>query len=271
MRRTWSPAAEDKLRALYGTTPLPRLAFLLKRTPSAIRSRAKRLGLTTGFHQPWTPGHEAELRRRYPNEVTEAIAQDLGRSPSSVYQRAYDLGLKKSSQFLASGKAGRIQRGRTDPRMTAHQFKKGQPSWSKGIKGRVGVQDGCRATQFRKGKRQGVAVKLYQPIGTLRISKDGYLERKVNDDLPLQARWRAVHRIVWEAANGPIPAGHIVRFRAGMKTTDIDLVTLDSLELVTRADNMRLNSYHNYPKPIAHAVQLRGALTRQINRIKKRA
>lgn len=62
-------------------------------------------------------------------------------------------------------------------------------------------------TQFKKGERRGVAVKLYKPIGTERLCKDGYLERKIHDGLPLQSRWRAVHLIEWEAVNGLMPNG----------------------------------------------------------------
>lgn len=76
---------------------------------------------------------------------------------------------------------------------------------------------GCEKGWFRKGERRGVATKLYQPIGTERISKDGYRERKVNDDLPLNRRWRAVHLIEWEAINGPLPAGHALKCLDGDK------------------------------------------------------
>lgn len=67
---------------------------------------------------------------------------------------------------------------------------------------------GCEKGWFKKGVRGGVAKKLWQPIGTERIAKGGYIERKTNDDLPLRKRWEAVHRINWIAANGPIPDGH---------------------------------------------------------------
>lgn len=119
-----------------------------------------------------------------------------------------------------------------------------------------------RETQFKKGVRQGVAVKLYKPIGTERISKDGYLERKVNDGMPLQRRWRAVHLITWEAANGPLPKGHAVAFI----NKDRRDIRIENLELITRAELMRRNTVHNLPKPLAEIVQLRGALVRQINR-----
>ena len=119
-----------------------------------------------------------------------------------------------------------------------------------------------RETQFKKGVRQGVAVRLYKPIGTERISKDGYLERKVNDGLPLQARWRAVHLVVWEALHGPVPAGHAVAFKNGDRTD----IRPENLELIHRRALMARNTVHNLPKPLAQTVQLLGALRRQINR-----
>jgi hypothetical protein len=72
---------------------------------------------------------------------------------------------------------------------------------------------------------------------------------------------------VWEAENGPVPAGHVVRFRDGLKTLVSAEITINRLELVTLQENMLRNTIHNYPKPIVKAVQLRGALTRQINKL----
>lgn len=94
------------------------------------------------------------------------------------------------------------------------QFVKGQESHNKGKRcpeGKGGRHPNARRTQFVKGERRGVAVKLYKPIGTERLSKDGYRERKIHDGMPLQSRWRAVHLVEWEAVNGPIPKGHALK------------------------------------------------------------
>lgn len=41
---------------------------------------------------------------------------------------------------------------------------------------------------------------------------------------------------------------------------------------MSRHENMRRNSYHtNYPPEVARLVQLKGAISRQVNRIKKEA
>lgn len=101
----------------------------------------------------------------------------------------------------------------------AGRFEKGGVSHNKGKPcpaGRGGNHPNARATQFKKGARGGVAVKLYQPIGT-ELVRDGYLVRKINDDLPLQARWRAVHLVRWEAANGPLPKGMCLKCMDGNK------------------------------------------------------
>jgi hypothetical protein len=88
-------------------------------------------------------------------------------------------------------------------------FVKGQTPHNAGQKGCAAP--GSEKGWFKPGVRQGVATALYKPIGTERMSKCGYLERKVNDDLPLQRRWRAVHLVEWEAVNGPTPKGHALK------------------------------------------------------------
>ncbi|WP_299663899.1 HNH endonuclease signature motif containing protein [uncultured Ruegeria sp.] len=73
-------------------------------------------------------------------------------------------------------------------------------------------------TQFKKGQINGRAKELYKPIGTERATKDGYLERKIHDGMPLQSRWRAVHLIRWEEVNGPIPDGFALKCLDGDRT-----------------------------------------------------
>src|SRR5437868_4059231 len=195
----------------------------------------------------WTPAEIAQFTAQYPHMKTRLIAVMLGTDEKRCYNLAKRLGLEKSPEYLASPAACRLRRG--DAVGAAFRFVKGQTPPNKGLR-RPGWGPGrMKETQFRKGERQGVAVRLYQPIGTERISKDGYLERKVNDDLPLQARWRAVHLLVWEAANGPLPKGYAICF----KNRDKADIRLDNLECITRRELMQRNTVHNYPKPLARA------------------
>lgn len=62
-------------------------------------------------------------------------------------------------------------------------------------------------TQFKKGNRTGRANLNYKPIGTERTTRDGYIERKIHDGLPMQSRWRLLHLVNWEKKNGPLPEG----------------------------------------------------------------
>jgi hypothetical protein len=63
-----------------------------------------------------------------------------------------------------------------------------------------------------------------------------------------------------------------VRFRAGMKTMDPALITVDRLELVTHAENMRRNTIHNLPPALKQVIQLNAAIKHRItNRERKRA
>lgn len=77
---------------------------------------------------------------------------------------------------------------------------------------------GCEKGWFQKGVRQGVAQRMYKAIGTERITHEGYIERKINDDLPFKNRWKSVQRIEWEAVHGPVPAGHTLKCLDGNKT-----------------------------------------------------
>ena len=217
--------------------------------------------------QRWTADEDAILRREYPIRRTEDVCALLtNRNIGSVYYRAYrELGLRKSPEFFADVSSGRIQRGqRLNP---DGMFRKGQAPANKGLRRPGWGTERMKATQFKKGERHGVACERYVPIGTERVSEDGYRKRKISDGRPFNRRWRFVHLLVWEAAHGPVPKGHAVTFVNGNKQD----VRLENLQLVTRAELMRRNTIHNYPAPIPQLVQLRGALTRKIRRAEEQS
>jgi hypothetical protein len=212
-----------------------------------------------GIHKPraiWTEDQVETLRRQYPNFKTENVAFMVGHSLEQTYRKAQALGLKKTAEFLASGAAGRLD----GIKGGATRFGKGHATWNKGMKG---LQIGGESTQFRPGQLPHNT----QPIGSLKVTDDGILRRKVSEGKGSSSkRWRAVHELVWIEANGPVPPKHIVVFKPGMKTAALDEITVDRVECITLAENMRRNTVHNYPKEIAQLVILRGALNRQINK-----
>lgn len=221
----------------------------------------------------WSKAEVRILRKRYPHDLGADVAAALGRPLRGIYQKAKELGLKKSAKFLASDLSKRIKRGKQHPAMIATRFQRGHVPANKGLR-RPGWHTGrMRETQFKRGQMSGAAHAKYVPIGTERVCRDGYLERKITDDRSIYParRWVAVHRLVWIAERGEIAPGMIVVFKGGMHTTESAAITIDKLECITRVENMRRNSYHNrYPKEIALAIQLRGALIRKINNSAKR-
>jgi len=204
---------------------------------------------------PWSKADLRTLRRRYPHVPTADLAKALGRPVTAVFQQAAKLGLHKTAEYLASPVAHRAD-GRKGMRT---RFQKGNVPWNKGTHYTAGGRSG--ETRFKRGNRP----RNWMPVGSYRVNGDGYLDRKVNDTGYPPRDWVSVHRLVWIAARGPIPPDHAVAFLPGRRTTDLEKITLDALELVHRRELMRRNTVHNLPKPLASLVQLRGALVRRIN------
>lgn len=219
----------------------------------------------------WTDTELEMLRTLYPDLRGVDVAARIGRELKSIHQKAAQLGLQKSDAFKASDLSGRIARGRQHPSMIATRIQPGSTPWNKGQHYVAGGRSS--ETRFKAG-RPAHEARNYLPVGTLRTSaKDGYLERKLSDDPAIAParRWVAVHRLVWIKAHGEIPAGYIVAFRPGMKTAVLEEITADRLECISRADNARRNHPRSKSPELARLVQLKGAITRQVNRITREA
>jgi len=212
----------------------------------------------------WTDEQIETLRRLYPNYRSEDIAFMIGQPLQTVYRKANSMGLKKTAEFIAAESARQLNR--PDHPARESRFQKGLVPWNKGVKGVAGVQEACRATHFKPGQTPHNTL----PIGSLKLDKDGTLQRKVsNASGNNSARWRGVHELVWTEVNGPLPPKHIVVFKPGMRTNVLEEITVDRVECISLAENMRRNTVHNMPKELVDLVRLRGVLTRSINRKEK--
>ncbi|MCC7041073.1 MAG: HNH endonuclease [Burkholderiales bacterium] len=203
--------------------------------------------------RPWAPADFALLDARYPHERTDVLAAALGRPVKRVYAMAYLRGLRKSAAYLASPDAHRLD-GIKGMRT---RFAKGNVPWNQGTHWTAGGRSA--ETRFKPGnvsKRWDLAAYC---VGALRINADGALEMKVREG---SRSWISLARWTWERQRGPIPKNMAVRYNNG----DTHDCRIENLRLCTRADLMRENTIHNYPKEIVLAVQLVGALHRQINR-----
>ena len=207
----------------------------------------------------WTAAEDRIMRRNYPHMATADMAKLLpGRTLTTIYQRSYRLGLVKTAAYLASPAACRLRRG--DNVGWAHRFPKGNAPWNKGTHWVAGGRS--KLTRFKKGQRSARwPLEDYQ-VGALRINADGQMDIKVKEGM---RAWYCFARWVWISERGPIPKNGVIRVLGD----DPDDIRIENLRLTSRAELMRDNTYHRYPKEIARLIQLRGALKRQINKREK--
>jgi hypothetical protein len=107
------------------------------------------------------------------------------------------------------------------------RFKKGRTPSNKGMKG--WYARGMEKNWFKKGD----IPPNYKPVGSERISKDGYIEIKVKDP----NKWQLKHRYIWEKENGKVPKGMLLIFKDNNKLN----IDLDNLMLISRAENAVIN------------------------------
>ena len=185
------------------------------------------------------------LKRNYKKIPAKRMSVILGRTESTARQRMKLLGIVVPPDI--------VQKFKDESR-----FKKGNISFNKGKKQTEFLSaeaiERCRIGQFKKGHISANK----KPLGYMRVNKDGYMEIKTQEPNVFEA----YHRLMWEETFGTIPDGKIVRF----VTKDRMNVHPFNLELIDRKINMEKNSIHAMPEDLRKAVQMMGALNRQINK-----
>lgn len=159
------------------------------------------------FLKEFVPGHShleitEEFKRRFSCEIT------VGQIASSI--KRYNLN---------TGRTGRFPKGNIPVNKGTHP-----PTV-----GRMGE------TQFKKGHLPHNT----KPLGYERISKDGYIEIKINENPDKnkgEKFFKAKHHIVWEKVNGKIPKGYIVIFLDGNPLN----CAIENLALISRAEHLQM-------------------------------
>jgi hypothetical protein len=151
----------------------------------------------------------------------------------SDYHRAFVAAFKRDDVSLVNLHSLRKRKSWSTGRTGC--FPKGNEPFNKGKPMPYNVNSA--ATRFQKGSRTGKAALNWKPVGTERISQDGYREIKVHEGLPMQSRWQLLHRVEWEKVNGSIPPDH------ALKCLDGDRANVDpsNWDLVSRAVLARLS------------------------------
>lgn len=174
------------------------------------------------------------------------------RYPQGFYEYIRDNSWGASSQKMADMVNAKFGTSCTATMMKQfrqrHGIKSGEKGWYQkghepGNKGKkleeyVGAERAAEikkrlsATQYKKGERPVNEM----PVGTVRVTTDGYKIRKKQMTGTLWERWEFLHRAVWEEHNGPIPEDMVVTF----KDSDRSNCDIDNLMLITRGENSTL-------------------------------
>ena len=223
----WDEHNEKLLRKHYPKGDLKVLAEMIGVSVTAVRSRAKLLGLRRRVNKrvPWTDRKLAYLRKHYADMRAEDIAKKVRHTIVSVWRTASKLGLKKSPEFLAQ--CGHLVASTEGAK--ANQFAKGQSPVNKGKRieefmSEEGIKRSSR-TRFKTGHRPH----NQRDIGTECVHSDGYVYLRIESGCVPK------HRYVWEQANGEVPEGYVVAFRDGNRQN----CDISNLCLLSREDNAR--------------------------------
>ena len=196
--------------------------FGMKVTPEALRTYATRNGLKSeykpgsGWNKKFFQKHLDYLKKiipgRYYSEIIKLFEKRFGFSISEGY-----LGSLICRFGITTGK---------------QHFPKGHIPWNKGAKGYCAP--GSEKGWFKKGHKN----KNTMPVGSERITADGYIEIKVSGTAKKSCeRWKSKHALIWQKANGKIPKGSVVIFADSNKRN----FKLSNLLCVTRNELYQLN------------------------------
>jgi hypothetical protein len=191
--------------------------FNMNQTKSAIATIRQRNGIKSGVPRN---------RKKYTKEQLDYLKKlcEEGLFNDEITKKFNKhFGTNKSESAIKN------QRAKYKMHTSARNYwPKGHEPWNKGKKGFMGPNK----TSFKKGHKPHNWV----PIGSERITKDGYVQIKIQEG-KFQKNWRGKHILVWEAVNGPLPKGHAIIFGDG-NNRNFDL---DNLILVSRAQLLKLN------------------------------
>lgn len=110
-------------------------------------------------------------------------------------------------------------------------IKKGNVPYNKGKKMSKEQYNKCKNTMFKKGNVPA----NHRPIGSERITVDGFVEIKVAEP----NRWKAKARVIYEKEFGTIPEGYIIIYLDGNKQN----LEPNNLKAISRKENLIMN--HN--------------------------
>ena len=98
MPKQWTADCETYLRREYSRQSMQALADHFGCTPTAVKARAKKLGVQTGRRQIWTPAECDLLTKHYRQRGAQWCANKLSRPITQIYNCAHRLDLVERMQ-----------------------------------------------------------------------------------------------------------------------------------------------------------------------------
>lgn len=225
MSNLWRPEEIKILEDNYLTKLHKELAAMLGgRSLTGVRSKLRKLNLLLSederlrrrvdCNRRWTAEMDNFLRANYVKFTMPQLAAILGCTPKAVKSRTGKLKITLPEE---------VRKQRTG-------YKKGNTPVNKGAKG-IHLSP---CTEFKKGHKP--ANTKYNGCITIRRNKKqgiNYTYIRI-----AESKWRQLHQVIWEKANGKIPKGMILVFKDG----DTSNCSLQNLLLVTRKEHLERNT-----------------------------
>ena len=171
-----------------------------------------------------TPHIWSEEEKKYLKEIT----------PGKHYKEIQELMKNKFNlEFTMNQIKGAICRYKLNTGFTG-RFQKGDIPFNKGKSQKDYMSaesiEKTKKTRFKKGQPPI----NWRPVGSERITKDGYTEIKIAEP----NAWELKHKVLWEREHGSIPPKHVVIFADGNKEN----LDINNLMLISREKLLIMNT-----------------------------
>ena len=173
-------------------------------------------------------------RSKYTKEQTDFLREIIPGHTDRLVCEEFN---KKFNLNISEGILGNLKtKFKLKNGLVGGQFVKGQVSHNKGKKWDDFISKDKQKNSLTTCFKKGNLPHNRKEIGSERITKDGYIQVKVQDGKG-NRNWELKQNIIYKQAHGEIPKGYHVSFADQNRTN----YSLDNLILVSRAENLIMN------------------------------
>ncbi len=211
----------------------------------------------------FTPHEDAFIRENLKRMGLTEIGKRLGRQASSIYGRMKRLGLSLPEEVKRKQIEESVRRVLEVGKKS--RFPKGHTPANKGKKMDPELYQKCKPTMFKKGHVPATMKYYGKPYLHTRTRENGNIERTWYIQEATNKRSAYMTYLCRKA--GIDMKGKKPRLKHGFDHSRPP--TLDDIVIISNSRNTQLNSFHRYLEPVRKPVQIKGVLTRHINKEKQ--